>query len=131
MTTVGSRVTADREYERLARGSMVQVGKGVEIAMADVGIHFDQVVGIEALAGAKSCAKQVHVHRVVPHRGSISLTRHKLTLRYKSGFEGCNGDLLLTEIGHRLRSSCRTGAREVGRCGGQKVILSSERRVRI
>jgi hypothetical protein len=49
--------------------------------VADVGFHFDQKVGIEVVAGAKSWAKQVHVNLVVPHRGSISLTRHKLTLR--------------------------------------------------
>ena len=57
-----------------------QVKGGVEIVVADVGLHFE-IVGIEVVAGANLWAKQVRVNLVVPHRGSISLTRHKLTLR--------------------------------------------------
>jgi len=41
---------------------------GVEIVVADVGLHFDQVVGVEVVAGAKSStAKQAPIDRVVSY----------------------------------------------------------------
>jgi hypothetical protein len=46
---------------------------GVEIVVADVGLHFDLVVGVEAVAGAKSSpAKQAPIDRV---SSSVATTR--------------------------------------------------------